>query len=89
MPRQRPESAIQFACLRPHNMHTHRLATSVARAFDVGALLQAGYVVREMLPAPATRLARVFDAHVRSIYSKLEVTSRAAATRATIEHQLI
>jgi non-specific serine/threonine protein kinase len=32
---------------------------------------------------------RTADAHLRSIYSKLEVTSRAAATRSAIEHQLI
>jgi DNA-binding NarL/FixJ family response regulator len=32
---------------------------------------------------------RTADAHLRSIYSKLGVTSRAAATRAAIEHQLI
>lgn len=32
---------------------------------------------------------RTADAHVRSIYAKLEVTSRAAATRSAIEHQLI
>jgi predicted ATPase/DNA-binding CsgD family transcriptional regulator len=32
---------------------------------------------------------RTADAHLRSIYSKLEVTSRAAATRSAIERQLI
>jgi non-specific serine/threonine protein kinase len=32
---------------------------------------------------------RTADAHLRSIYTKLEVTSRAAATRSAIEHQLI
>jgi DNA-binding CsgD family transcriptional regulator len=32
---------------------------------------------------------RTADAHLRSIYSKLEVTSRAAATRSAIEHQLL
>jgi predicted ATPase/DNA-binding CsgD family transcriptional regulator len=32
---------------------------------------------------------RTADAHLRSIYSKLEVTSRAAATRSAIEHKLI
>ena len=29
------------------------------------------------------------NAHVRSIYSKLGVTSRAAATRYALEHQLL
>jgi DNA-binding NarL/FixJ family response regulator len=32
---------------------------------------------------------RTADAHLRSIYSKLGVTSRSAATRCAIEHQLI
>lgn len=32
---------------------------------------------------------RTADAHLRSIYNKLDVTSRAAATRSAIEHQLI
>jgi non-specific serine/threonine protein kinase len=32
---------------------------------------------------------RTADAHLRSIYSKLDVTSRAAATRSALEHQLI
>ena len=30
-----------------------------------------------------------FNFHVRSIYSKLGVTSRAAATRYTVEHHLV
>jgi DNA-binding NarL/FixJ family response regulator len=32
---------------------------------------------------------RTADAHLRSIYRKLAVTSRAAATRSAIEHKLI
>ena len=32
---------------------------------------------------------RTADAHLRSIYSKLGVTSRSAATRCAFEHQLI
>jgi DNA-binding NarL/FixJ family response regulator len=32
---------------------------------------------------------RTVDAHLRSIYSKLAVTSRTAATRYAIDHQLI
>jgi len=32
---------------------------------------------------------RTADAHLRSIYSKLEVTSRSAATRSAIEHKLV
>jgi DNA-binding NarL/FixJ family response regulator len=32
---------------------------------------------------------RTVQGHLRSIYSKLDVTSRTAATRFAIEHQLI
>ncbi len=32
---------------------------------------------------------RTADAHLRSIYSKLGVTSRSAATRSAIEHKLV
>jgi DNA-binding NarL/FixJ family response regulator len=32
---------------------------------------------------------RTVHAHVRSIYSKLAITSRSAATRYAIEHKLI
>jgi DNA-binding CsgD family transcriptional regulator len=32
---------------------------------------------------------RTADAHLRSIDSKLEVTSRAAATRSALEHQIV
>jgi non-specific serine/threonine protein kinase len=41
-------------------------------------------IAQELVISPRTA-----DAHLRSIYSKLEVTSRAAATRSAIEHQLI
>jgi DNA-binding CsgD family transcriptional regulator len=32
---------------------------------------------------------RTADAHLRSIYSKLDVTSRSAATRSAIVHKLV
>jgi DNA-binding NarL/FixJ family response regulator len=46
--------------------------------------LTATHIAEQLIISPRTS-----DAHVRSIYRKLEVTSRAAATRAAIEHQLI
>jgi DNA-binding NarL/FixJ family response regulator len=33
--------------------------------------------------------AHTVHAHLRAIYGKLEVTSRAAATRVAVEHQLV
>jgi DNA-binding CsgD family transcriptional regulator len=41
-------------------------------------------IAQQLIMSPRTA-----DAHLRSIYHKLEVTSRAAATRSAIEHQLI
>jgi len=35
------------------------------------------------------RSAHTMHAHLRSIYGKLEVTSRAPATRFAVEHQLV
>jgi DNA-binding NarL/FixJ family response regulator len=41
-------------------------------------------IAQQLIMSPRTA-----DAHLRSIYSKLEVNSRAAATRSAIEHRLI
>ena len=41
-------------------------------------------IAQQLIMSPRTA-----DAHLRSIYSKLEVTSRAAATRSALEHQLV
>jgi ATP/maltotriose-dependent transcriptional regulator MalT len=59
-----------------------------AREIDVLRLVTQGLTTTQI----AEQLSispRTADAHVRSIYSKLEVNSRAAATRSAIEHQLI
>jgi non-specific serine/threonine protein kinase len=59
-----------------------------AREIEVLRLVTQGLttpqIAEELIISPRTA-----DAHLRSIYSKLEVTSRAAATRSAIEHQLI
>jgi len=59
-----------------------------AREIEVLRLLTQGltttHIAEQLMISPRTA-----DAHVRSIYRKLEVTSRAAATRAAIEHKLV
>jgi predicted ATPase/DNA-binding CsgD family transcriptional regulator len=59
-----------------------------ARELEVLRLVTQGLttiqIAHQLLISPRTA-----DAHLRSIYSKLAVTSRAAATRSAIEHQLI
>jgi len=59
-----------------------------AREIEVLRLVTRGLttaqIAQQLIISPRTA-----DAHVRSIYTKLEVTSRAAATRSAIEHQLI
>jgi predicted ATPase/DNA-binding CsgD family transcriptional regulator len=59
-----------------------------AREIEVLRLVSQGLTT----PQIAERLiisSRTADAHLRSIYSKLDVSSRAAATRYAIEHKLI
>jgi non-specific serine/threonine protein kinase len=59
-----------------------------AREIEVLRLVTMGLttaqIAQQLIMSPRTA-----DAHLRSIYGKLEVTSRAAATRAALEHQLI
>jgi ATP/maltotriose-dependent transcriptional regulator MalT len=58
-----------------------------AREVEVLGLLARGFSNAQIAQALVVSLLTV-KAHVRSIYSKLEVTSRAAATRYAIEHRL-
>jgi DNA-binding NarL/FixJ family response regulator len=59
-----------------------------AREIEVLRLVTQGLtttqIAEQLMISPRTA-----DAHLRSIYSKLEVTSRAAATRSAIEYKLI
>jgi DNA-binding CsgD family transcriptional regulator/tetratricopeptide (TPR) repeat protein len=59
-----------------------------AREIEVLRLVTRGLtttqIAQQLIMSPRTA-----DAHLRSIYSKLEVTSRAAATRSALEHQLV
>ena len=59
-----------------------------AREIEVLRLMTQGLtttqIAQQLVISPRTA-----DSHLRSIYSKLEVTSRAAATRSALEHHLI
>jgi non-specific serine/threonine protein kinase len=59
-----------------------------AREIDVLRLLTQGLTTSH-IAEQLTISPRTADAHLRSIYRKLAVTSRAAATRSAIEHKLI
>jgi DNA-binding NarL/FixJ family response regulator len=59
-----------------------------AREIEVLRLVTQGLTTTQ-IAEQLTISPRTADAHLRSIYSKLEVTSRAAATRSALEHQLI
>jgi AraC family transcriptional regulator len=59
-----------------------------AREMDVLRLLAQGLTSAQMAERLVIGLVTV-NSHVRSIYSKLGVTSRSAATRYVIEHQLL
>ena len=59
-----------------------------SRELTVLKLMATGLTNREI----AERLAvsrRTIDAHLRSIYSKIGVASRSAATRYAVEHRLV
>ena len=58
------------------------------REMDVLRLLAQGLTSAQIAEQLVIGLVTV-NSHVRSIYSKLGVTSRAAATRYAIEHQLL
>jgi non-specific serine/threonine protein kinase len=59
-----------------------------ARELEVLRLMTQGLTTTQ-IAAQLLISPRTADAHLRSIYGKLEVTSRAAATRSAFEHKLI
>ena len=59
-----------------------------AREMDVLRLLAQGLTSAQIAEQLVIGLVTV-NSHVRSIYSKLNVTSRAAATRYALEHHLL
>jgi predicted ATPase/DNA-binding CsgD family transcriptional regulator len=80
-----PPAPVESPATSPARRHPFGLT---ARELEVLRLVTEGLTTAQI----AERLMispRTADAHLRSIYSKLAVTSRAAATRSAIEYQLI
>ena len=84
-------AALQRAEVPPQSLATKPSATHPAgltqREVEVLRLVAQGLTIAQI----AEHLIISFhtaNAHVRSIYNKLEVTSRSAATRYAIEHHL-
>jgi predicted ATPase/DNA-binding CsgD family transcriptional regulator len=80
-----PPAPVEAPSASPARGHPFGLT---ARELDVLRLVTQGlttsHIAKQLVISPRTA-----DAHLRSIYSKLAVTSRAAATRFAIEHKLI
>ena len=67
---------------------SNHLARLTAREAEVLFLVAHGLTSAQMAEQLAVSLATV-NTHVRSIYSKLGITSRSAATRYALEHHLV
>jgi DNA-binding CsgD family transcriptional regulator len=80
-----PPAPVETPSISPARGHSFGLT---AREIEVLRLVTQGLTTIQ-IAAHLIISPRTADAHLRSIYSKLAVTSRAAATRAALEHQLI
>jgi DNA-binding NarL/FixJ family response regulator len=74
--------------LSPSRIAKQAYSGLTAREMDVLRLLAQGLTSAQIAEQLVIGLVTV-NAHVRSIYSKLGVTSRAAATRYALEHHLL
>ncbi len=85
LPPTTPPAAVETPSTSPARGNPFGLT---AREIDVLRLVTQGLTTSQI--AEQLKISpRTADAHLRSIYRKLEVTSRAAATRSAIEHKLI
>jgi DNA-binding NarL/FixJ family response regulator len=85
LPPTPPPAAVETPSTSPARGNPFGLT---AREIDVLRLVTQGLTTTQI--AEQLKISpRTADAHLRSIYSKLEVSSRAAATRSAIEHKLI
>jgi DNA-binding NarL/FixJ family response regulator len=85
LPPTTPPAAVETPSTSPARGNPFGLT---AREIDVLRLVTQGLTTTH-IAEQLTISPRTADAHLRSIYRKLEVTSRAAATRSAIEHKLI
>jgi predicted ATPase/DNA-binding CsgD family transcriptional regulator len=84
-----PATAVAELLPMPHTPKSLANPTGLtAREMEVLRLLAQGLTSAQIVERLVIGQVTV-NSHVRSIYSKLGVTSRAAATRYTIEHQLV
>jgi DNA-binding NarL/FixJ family response regulator len=83
-----PEQAFAVRDKHPAHLSPQYPGDLSQREIEVLRLLARGLtnaqIAEQLVISP-----RTVDAHLRSIYSKLAVTSRSAATRYALEHQLI
>jgi len=77
-----PPTLPQAPASRGHSFGLTAREIEVLRLVTLG--LTYAQIAEQLVISPRTA-----DAHLRSIYSKLGVTSRSAATRCAFEHQLI
>jgi predicted ATPase/DNA-binding CsgD family transcriptional regulator len=84
---QQAQAAPRSTPIAP-TRHPYSPAGLTAREMEVLRLLAQGLTSAQIAEQLVIGLVTV-NSHVRSIYSKLEVTSRAAATRYALEHHLL
>ncbi|GAC1566373.1 MAG: hypothetical protein NVS3B14_08140 [Ktedonobacteraceae bacterium] len=85
---QEPRPALTAPSSRTRTLAPTSYAKLTSRELEVLLLLAQGLTSAQIAERLVIGLVTV-NSHVRSIYSKLGVTSRAAATRYAIEHQLV
>ncbi len=88
----------QHLCEVPASLHAYRAAHAPAGTVDAAGLTERELDVLRLVArglsdadvaAELVVSVRTVNAHLRSIYGKLDVNSRAAATRAALERKLI
>src|SRR5260370_36224107 len=89
----KPDSVLKRPSKKLHNLEISPLQSPSSilltrREYEVLCLLTLGLTSVQIAERLVVSLSTV-NTHVRSIYNKLEVTSRSAATRYAVEHHLV